>query len=236
MRRRARQVGRAVRRCGAWNSLVEEVPSRGPSGRAAVGGPSMSLAPGASRSAALCAVEGGAESRRWHIGTAELDFVLGGGVVPGSVILIGGEPGSEIHADAAGGRAPPERTGVALLYVVGRGEPCPDASYAPDRLGEDAGDVLALGETASRPSSTTAAATPPQVLIVDSIQTVYTARLEGAPWQRRAGARVRRATHALRQGGRAPRCSCSWGTSPRAAASPAQDARAHRGHGAVLRG
>src|SRR5947209_2015467 len=82
--------------CGAWNSLVEEaaakaVVSGGASRRA---GGTKTLAQGGSVAVTPRLREVSAsESKRWKTGIAEFDFVLGGGVVPGSMVLIGGEPG-----------------------------------------------------------------------------------------------------------------------------------------------
>ena|SRR5680860_1143358 len=79
--------------CGEWNSLVEELKPK--AGRSRAGG-KAAAGPGSSgpaaRPAPLSAVRTDA-TERWSTGIRELDFVLGGGVVPGSLILLGGEPG-----------------------------------------------------------------------------------------------------------------------------------------------
>ena len=74
--------------CGEWNTLVEEKTGRGTSdaGR----GKRAAAAPAATTR--IGDVDGG-ESPRWKTGIAEFDFALGGGIVPGSMVLIGGEPG-----------------------------------------------------------------------------------------------------------------------------------------------
>ncbi|HEX2076046.1 MAG TPA: DNA repair protein RadA, partial [Longimicrobium sp.] len=75
--------------CQEWNTLVEE-PAAPRKQRSASSGAAAALtAPAPVR---LREVEG-AEARRWATGLAEFDFVLGGGMVPGSVVLVGGEPG-----------------------------------------------------------------------------------------------------------------------------------------------
>src|SRR4051812_39010053 len=170
--------------CGAWNSLVEEVaaraaPSGGSSRRA---GGARSLAEGGSVALTPRLREvSGSEARRWQTGIREFDFVLGGGIVPGSMILIGGEPGigkSTLLLQVAGRL---QGGGHATLYASGE-ESALQIKLRSDRLGgHDTGDVALLSETNLETILTTAAAVAPEVLIVDSIQTVYTGDLEGAP-------------------------------------------------------
>src|SRR5581483_5812731 len=82
--------------CGEWNTLVEEVVAPKlsvASGTARRIGGARSLAEGGNVVATPRLREiSGSESKRWKTGIAEFDFVLGGGIVPGSMILIGGEP------------------------------------------------------------------------------------------------------------------------------------------------
>ncbi|MEP7326498.1 MAG: DNA repair protein RadA [Gemmatimonadota bacterium] len=163
--------------CGAWNTIAEEplsLPSHAPSGgrgrRGGQGGPEPSR------------LRDIAESRlvRWKTGLEEFDFVLGGGIVPGSMTLVGGEPGigkSTLLLQAA---ARLEAAGLPVLYVSG--EESPDQlRLRADRLTEDSGAVHVLGETRLDAILMAAAALPAQVLILDSIQTVYSETLEGAP-------------------------------------------------------
>jgi len=123
----------------------------------------------------------GSEARRWKTGIDEFDFVLGGGIVPGSMILIGGEPGigkSTLLLQVAGRL---QGAGHPTLYASGE-ESALQVKLRADRLGHDAtGDVSLLSETNLETILTTATAMRPAVLVVDSIQTVYTGDLEGAP-------------------------------------------------------
>ena len=122
----------------------------------------------------------GSAEPRWMTGLAEFDFVLGGGIVPGSMILIGGEPGigkSTILLQVA---AKLENGGHRTLYVSGEESPL-QVKLRAERLNDEAADVDVLGETLLETIIATAAAMSPSVLIVDSIQTVFTADLEGAP-------------------------------------------------------
>jgi DNA repair protein RadA/Sms len=118
--------------------------------------------------------------QRWRTGIDEFDFVLGGGIVPGSMILIGGEPGigkSTLLLQAA---ARLEAAGRTVLYASG--EESPDQlRLRADRLTEDAGAVHVLGETRLEAIVGAAGALTADVVVIDSIQTVYTEMLESAP-------------------------------------------------------
>ena len=170
--------------CNAWNSLVEEAaPKAAASGGASRrAGGARTLAEGGSVAPTPRLREvSGSEARRWRTGLAEFDFVLGGGIVPGSMILIGGEPGigkSTLLLQVAGRL---QEAGHATLYASGE-ESALQVKLRADRLANDAtADVALLSETNLETVLTTAAAVAPAVLIVDSIQTLYTADLEGAP-------------------------------------------------------
>jgi DNA repair protein RadA/Sms len=164
--------------CHEWNSLVEEpaTPRRGKAAAAA----SVRVAGAGSPAPLRLRDVQGAEGQRWPTGLAEFDFVLGGGLVPGSVVLVGGEPGigkSTILLQVA---ARLERAGRQTLYVSGE-ESAHQVKLRADRLDEDAGPVTLLAETELDTLLLRAAELNPQVLLVDSIQTVYTPELEGAP-------------------------------------------------------
>jgi DNA repair protein RadA/Sms len=169
--------------CGAWNSLIEEmasrtVPSGGASRRA---GGARTLAEGGSVAATPRLREvSGSESHRWKTGIDEFDFVLGGGIVPGSMILIGGEPGIGKSTLLLQVAARLQNGGHATLYASGE-ESALQIKLRADRLVENAGDVSLLSETNLETILTTAASASPAVLVIDSIQTVFTNDLEGAP-------------------------------------------------------
>jgi DNA repair protein RadA/Sms len=174
----AKWVGRCEG-CGAWNSVAEEpVVSR------RTGGQPDRRKGGSVRLSARPPVrlqEVTTESlARWHTGINEFDFVLGGGIVPGSMILIGGEPGigkSTLLLQAA---ARLETAGRTVLYASG--EESPDQiRLRADRLTEDAGAVHVLGETRLEAIVGAAGTISADVVVIDSIQTVYTETLESAP-------------------------------------------------------
>ena len=163
--------------CREWNTLVEEIAPRAHRAAAVpalAGQPRTSSAPTRLRDIA------GAETSRWPTGIEEFDFVLGGGIVPGSVVLVGGEPGigkSTILLQVA---ARLEAAGLGTLYVSGE-ESALQVKLRAERLGGAAEEVMTLAETELEAVLLHAAELAPRVLLVDSIQTVYTPELEGAP-------------------------------------------------------
>lgn len=165
--------------CGEWNALVEEL--KPPKSKAA---PKPGASRGGSRRepaepARLSTVQSNA-TERWSTGIRELDFVLGGGVVPGSLILLGGEPGIGKSTLLLQVAARLEAGGHPTLYVSGE-ESAAQVRMRADRLGGGAGDVVFLGETELGQLLDRAAVAEPAALVVDSIQTMYTDALDGAP-------------------------------------------------------
>ncbi len=124
--------------CGAWNSLVEEAIGR-------LSGSAVRGVPTGQPPIRLTDLKQSAVAR-WKTGLAEFDFVLGGGIVPGSVVLVGGEPGIGKSTLLMQCAARLESQGVSTLYVSG--EESPDQlRLRADRLEEDAGGIHVLGET-----------------------------------------------------------------------------------------
>jgi DNA repair protein RadA/Sms len=163
--------------CQEWNTLVEEVVQRGSKQSPLRSAPAASAA--SARPLRLREVET-AEQTRWTTGLAEFDFVLGGGLVPGSVVLVGGEPGigkSTILLQVA---ARLQAAGRSTLYVSGE-ESALQVRLRADRLGAATHDVVVLAETNLDTLLLRADELSPSVLLVDSIQTVYAGDLEGAP-------------------------------------------------------
>lgn len=122
----------------------------------------------------------GERLERWSLGIPELDFVFGGGVVPGSMSLIGGEPGvgkSTLLLQAA---ARLVESGRRVLYASGE-ESAEQIRLRADRLAEDARGVLVLGETHLETILAATREVAADLLILDSIQTVFTEALESAP-------------------------------------------------------
>jgi DNA repair protein RadA/Sms len=161
--------------CGEWNTLAEEVErssrTKGSRSRGDTIAPSAVVQIGAVESS---------RSTRVSSGIRELDYVLGGGIVDGSVVLIGGEPGigkSTLLLQVAAGTAVSARR---ALYVSAE-ESGPQVKLRAERLGAPAMSVGLLAETSLDVILATAAAATPDLLIVDSIQTIHSPELEGAP-------------------------------------------------------
>jgi DNA repair protein RadA/Sms len=109
-----------------------------------------------------------------------MDFVVGGGLVPGSLTIVGGEPGIGKSTLLLQCAARLEEAGVPTLYVSGE-ESAEQVRLRADRLGGGAGQVRLLPEVRVEAIEATAAASGARVVVVDSIQTTYTEELEGAP-------------------------------------------------------
>ncbi len=162
--------------CGEWNTLVEAPkPSAKPAtkgSRARGGGP-------AGRPVALRDVSAPAVDRL-RTGVAELDRVLGGGLVPGSLVLLGGSPGigkSTLTGMALGNLG---AAGHKVLYVSGE-ESTAQVRLRAERLGAAALAVPALAETSLEAVTATLEAERPDACVIDSIQTLHAEGMTGAP-------------------------------------------------------
>jgi DNA repair protein RadA/Sms len=170
--------------CGEWNTLVEEAAARLPATKASAarrqaGAAALGTGGSIVATAKLREVRG-TEDRRLRTAINEFDFVLGGGIVPGSMVLIGGEPGigkSTLLLQVAGAL---QSAGQRVLYVSGEESPL-QVKLRADRLDHTAADVELLTETLLETVLATAAGMEPAVMVIDSIQTIFTADLEGAP-------------------------------------------------------
>jgi DNA repair protein RadA/Sms len=173
--------------CGAWNTLVEEqaAPPAGAAARRVGKGRPFALEGLASKDK---------EPPRRPTGVAEFDRVTGGGLVPGSALLIGGDPGvgkstlilQALAAYAAKGKSAVYISGEEALAQVRLRAARMGLSQAPVQLGAatNVEDIL----------STVSTGAPPDILAIDSIQTVWTSALDAAPG---TIAQVRTATHDL---------------------------------------
>jgi DNA repair protein RadA/Sms len=158
-------------RAGTYVALVEErpAPSRSEWPKLAAGARPVLIGD--------IAVTSG---ERITTGIGELDRVLGGGVVPGSLVLIGGDPGigkSTLLLQAS--RSLSERAGP-VLYVSGE-ESAPQVKLRADRLGISPRGLYFLAETDLQVIEAHAAELKPRAIVVDSIQTVFLPGLESAP-------------------------------------------------------
>ncbi|MEQ9728543.1 MULTISPECIES: DNA repair protein RadA [unclassified Pseudomonas] len=161
--------------CGAWNTLTETMIEAGgaaaPSGRTGWAGQQAQL-----KTLAEVSVE---EMPRFSTASAELDRVLGGGLVDGSVVLIGGDPGigkSTILLQTLCNVA--QR--FPALYVTGE-ESQQQVAMRARRLGLPEDKLKVMTETCIESIIATARHEKPKVMVIDSIQTIFTEQLQSAP-------------------------------------------------------
>jgi DNA repair protein RadA/Sms len=173
--------------CGAWGTLVEEVV-----GRAGGAGPAATGLAAAAVAVPLGEIEWGSASPV-TTGVDELDRVLGGGLVPGSVTLLGGEPGvgkSTLLLQTVGALA---ARGARCLLVSAE-ESGPQVRRRAERLGVATSGVWLVAETGMPGIRQAIESVQPDVVVVDSIQTVWDPDLESAPG---SVAQVRGCAHEL---------------------------------------
>jgi DNA repair protein RadA/Sms len=159
--------------CQAWNTLVEAIAEAAPAGanrysRIAEAGKPQRLSDVEAR-----------EEHRIPSGMEEFDRVLGGGLVPGGVVLIGGEPGigkSTLLLQSLAEVGKSRKT----LYVTGEESPQQIALRAK-RLGVDASSVIILPDTNLQRIESVIRSEKPEVAVIDSIQTLYFDELQSAP-------------------------------------------------------
>lgn len=155
--------------CGEWNTLNEEVVAPARAGGTSVG------------RAEICridAIDTQAETR-YPTGMKELDRVLGGGIVPGGMMLIGGDPGigkSTLLLQICGHLSQSYR----VLYASGE-ESARQIKLRAERLGVDKGDLLLLCETDMEIILNAMTTEKPDIVIVDSIQTVSLSEVSSSP-------------------------------------------------------
>lgn len=161
--------------CGEWNTLTEETDAAGPPGT------------GLSRrnSGRVIVLEGlkgsTQEAPRFSTGISELDRVTGGGIVPGSALLIGGEPGVGKSTLLLQLAATVARAGRRSVYFSGE-EAAAQVRLRAARLGlSDAPVALACETSLSTILATLDAGPPPDLIVVDSIQTLWAEAIEAAP-------------------------------------------------------
>ena len=167
--------------CGAWNTLIEQVAGSSSGGNGSnnrFSAPFTALA-GTSELAVLSEIEA-TDIDRTSTGIDELDRVLGGGIVPGGVTLIGGDPGigkSTLLLQAVDAL---QRAGQNALYVTGE-ESGAQVAMRSRRLGLDHSQVQVLPEIQLEKIIATLDAHRPAIAVIDSIQTVYSDQLTSAP-------------------------------------------------------
>jgi DNA repair protein RadA/Sms len=157
--------------CGAWNTLVESV--------AAPAGARFESVSGHRSAVTRLSEVTARENERIATGLAEFDRVTGGGLVPGGVALLGGDPGigkSTLLLQASAALGASRRT----LYVTGE-ESVEQVALRAQRLGLVNAPVELLAEVQLEAIVAAITSTRPEVVVIDSIQTVYTEALQSAP-------------------------------------------------------
>ena len=157
--------------CGEWNTMVEEPRE---SRKASASG----AAPSERRKPVLLNEIAPTGEVRVSLNSAEVDRLLGGGVVPGSLVLIGGEPG--IGKSTLSLQIPLHCPQLRTLYVTGE-ESVNQVKMRADRLGGDSGHCSIYSETLMENILAEARAMLPDLMVVDSVQTMYTETVESAP-------------------------------------------------------
>ncbi|MFM5916595.1 MAG: DNA repair protein RadA [Novosphingobium sp.] len=160
--------------CGEWNTLSEEAPTTVFSAKhdLSSGGRAISFE-------ALDAP--GEQLVRQSTGLAEFDRALGGGLVPGSAVLMGGDPGIGKSTLLLQATAALAQRGQTAVYISGE-EAAGQVRLRADRLGLGKAPILLAAATSVRDILTTLATMPPPaLLVIDSIQTMHSDQIEGAP-------------------------------------------------------
>ena len=165
--------------CKEWNTFVEEPPAPKLPGRAASHAPAAGAAGAAAKPVSLSDVEADGQSR-FTTGIGELDRVLGGGIVPGSLVLVGGDPGIgkstlllQVCRNLAG-------AGRKVLYISGE-ESLQQIKLRARRIGEFSDSLRLLCETNLDVIGPVLQRELPQAVIIDSIQTMYSEAVSAAP-------------------------------------------------------
>lgn len=167
-----RMLGRCPN-CGAWNQLVEELEPQ------KVIAPVTTNSAGETKQPVKLSEITFNEEKRVHTGLTELDRVLGGGVVPGSLVLIGGDPGigkSTLLLQVSGQL---EQTGGQVLYVTGE-ESASQIKLRANRLHVQGKELFIYPETDMNAVSQMVQQQKPDYLIIDSVQTMNIPDLSSA--------------------------------------------------------
>ena len=163
--------------CGAWNTMVEEVVAETPKGLGA-GGVRLGLGDAeAPKPIGDVVTE---DLPRFSTGSPELDRVLGGGVIPGSMVLIVGDPGVGKSSLTLAACAAVARQKKRVLYVTGE-ESTRQVRMRADRLDAIADTLYVVSETNLDTIKTHIENVKPELLVIDSIQTMLRPEIASAP-------------------------------------------------------
>lgn len=158
--------------CGEWNTMVEETVATGKKQQASVSVPSSGHKP-----IPLSHIESAMESRI-SLNNAEVDRILGGGLVEGSLVLVGGEPG--IGKSTLSLQIPLHCANLRTLYVTGE-ESARQVKLRAARIGGDDSNCMIYSETLMENIIREAREMMPDLMIVDSVQTMFSQNVESSP-------------------------------------------------------
>ncbi len=159
--------------CKTWASLVEELP-------VAVSGRRADTARVAAEPVSLSEIASAGPAARISSGIAELDRVLGGGLVPGSAVLVGGDPGIGKSTLALQMGAAIADSGRTTLYVAGE-EAAAQVRARAERIGAGADSLMVLSATDTGSVAAAMEQLRPALTIIDSVQTLHSPRVDSAP-------------------------------------------------------
>ena len=159
--------------CGEWNTMVEETVATGKK----TGVQSVAV-PGASHKPMPLAEIDFTNENRSSLNNAEVDRILGGGLVEGSLVLIGGEPG--IGKSTLSLQIPLNCPSLKTLYVTGE-ESARQVKLRAARIGGDDSGCLIYSETLMENIIAEARSIMPDLMVVDSVQTMYSQNVESSP-------------------------------------------------------
>ena len=165
--------------CGEWNTLVEQVRRPAPAGRGARSGGARSGARAAAARPVALRDVAAVERDRLSTGIGELDNVLGGGIVPGSLVLLGGSPGIGKSTLTTMVLANLHEAGRRTLYVSAE-ESAAQIRLRAERLCAGALGIPVIAETDLDSVLATLEQERPEVCVIDSVQTLHTMELSSA--------------------------------------------------------
>ena len=159
--------------CGEWNTMVEETVATGKK----QSGAAISMPGAGHKPMPLSHIDSSVETRI-SLNNAEMDRILGGGLVEGSLVLIGGEPG--IGKSTLSLQIPLHCNGLKTLYVTGE-ESARQVKLRAARIGGDDMNCMIYSETLMENIIKEAREMMPDLMIVDSVQTMFSQNVESSP-------------------------------------------------------
>ncbi len=159
--------------CGEWNTMVEEVVATGRKNASA----SVSVLNSGHKPLPLSDIDSSVENRI-SLNNKEMDRILGGGLVEGSLVLIGGEPG--IGKSTLSLQIPLHCPDLKTLYVTGE-ESAKQVKLRAARIGGDDSNCMIYSETLMENIIAEARAMMPDLMVVDSVQTMFSRNVESSP-------------------------------------------------------